>query len=207
MEKIRLVYCTIKELQEIFTKICLSYKGHYYDMVTLNRYENFDGENGVIKTVVLNEKMLDVNVVRALEKRKNDLLNRLDSNENLEYLAALDTSGFVNADSMAIVMYRGAKIVLNADGKFCLEEDAEDRLGLMINDEVYDVKEKRRVKVLTDDNIKLNDFCLRYVKIVPEEVLEIEDYMSLMLVGNEIIGMGNKPKVVVVGKTMEYSNN
>lgn len=77
----------------------------------------------------------------------------------------------------------------------------------MINDEVYDVKEKRRVKVLTDDNIKLNDFCLRYVKIVPEEVLEIEDYMSLMLVGNEIIGMGNKPKVVVVGKTMEYSNN
>lgn len=176
-------------------------------MVTLNRYENFDGENGVIKTVVLNEKMLDVNVVRALEKRKNDLLNRLDSNENLEYLAALDTSGFVNADSMAIVMYRGAKIVLNADGKFCLEEDAEDRLGLMINDEVYDVKEKRRVKVLTGDNIKLNDFCLRYVKIVPEEVLEIEDYMSLMLVGNEIIGMGNKPKVVVVGKTMEYSNN
>ncbi len=207
MEKIRLVYCTIKELQEIFTKICLSYKEYYYDMVTLNRYENFDGENGVIKTVVLNEKMLDVNVVRALEKRKNDLLNRLDSNGNLEYLAALDTSGFINADSMAIVMYRGAKIVLNADGKFCLEEDAEARLGLMINDEVYDVKEKRRVKVLTDDNIKLNDFCLRYVKIVPEEVLEIEDYMSLMLVGNEIIGRGNKPKVVVVGKTMEYSNN
>lgn len=207
MEKIRLVYCAIKELHEIFTKICLSYKGHYYDMVTLNRYENFDGENGVIKAVILNEDMLDINVRQALEKRKNDLLNRLADNGNLEYLVNSDTSGFVNADSMAVVMYRGAKIVLNDEGKFCLKDEDEPRLGLMINDEVYDVKKRRRVKTLTDDNLKLNDFCLRHVKIVPEEVLEPEDYISLMLVGNEIVGMGNKPKVVVAGKTMEYSNN
>ena len=204
MNKIRLVQAIIKENQE-FNKICFYYNGHYYDLVTLNRYEVFNGKSRVVAATILNENLLDDNIKASLERRKNDLLRRLSSKHNLEYVTALEDDVFADDEVMSMVLYKVSKIVME-DGKYRLNNLENLKLGIMINDLVYDVNTGNLVKTL-DNDLNINDEFLRYVKVIPKELLNINEYMSLILLGNEIINGKCKSKVIVMDKMRGYSNN
>lgn len=194
MEKIMLARCCIQEMGKMFFKYCFVYDGTYYDILNLNVYNNFDGENGIIQAEMLNENELKAESRENLYKRKRDLVNRLKASK-FGLFDGESLESIIDADKMSLVLYRQTRILLDKNADVYFEEIEEPNLGIMLNSEVYDVKTQERVQTIADD-LSFGDLCLYSVRPIPSSIFSEEDYMGLVLVANSIIGKGDKPKIV-----------
>ena len=208
MNKIYLADCIYKENNQDYHKICFYYKGKYYDLITLNNYEPYNGKFGIVSATILNEKLLNEQVAFSLERRKNDLLGRLKIQANLEYLSTSETTMFSNEHFVDIVLYKVAQIIYGDDKHYYLEDIDDYKLGIMVDDDIFDVQSRNRVKKLNEELI-LGENYLKCVKAVTEGVLDVNEYLTLAFIANEIIQgkKVSKGKIIVMGKVRGNSNN
>ncbi len=194
MKNIMLVRCCIHEMGKVFVKYCFLHDGVYYDLQNLNVFDVFDGENGIIQSEVLNENDLKEESREVLNRRKEDLVNRLKTSKcdeiNLENLKKI-----LNDNNMSFVLYKCSKILLDDLANVYFEELDDMALGIMFNNDVYDIKTQKRVQNIHDDLV-FGDVCLTYIKPVPPSIFQAEDYAGLVMIANEIVSSKDKPKII-----------
>lgn len=205
MNEVLTVRCKIKEMGKISYKFCLLYKNKYYDLKTLNTYDVFNGENGILLSEILNENLLSERSKKILNEHKNDLFNLIKRNIYLDN-SEIDLNNGLNCESISFVLYNLGEIALDKNAEIYIENMNNTYLGMKIGNDIYDIKTKKKVKTVADD-LTFGDVGVSSFIPISENLLSEEAYTFLLSESISMLEIKDKPKIFIFGKLDSISMN
>lgn len=205
MNEVLTVRCKIKEMGKINYKFCLLYKNKYYDLKTLNTYDVFNGENGILLSEILNENLLSERSKKILNEHKNDLFNLIKRNIYLDN-SEIDLNNGLNCESISFVLYNLGEIALDKNAEIYIENMNNTYLGMKIGNDIYDIKTKKKVKTVADD-LTFGDVGVSSFIPISENLLSEEAYTFLLSESISMLEIKDKPKIFIFGKLDSISMN